>query len=208
MKGRFFLVVALTMVGVPKVAAKHPRVSVPNAAPSLEAFGFTLGQTPTLLTCPTTRDGSFDSRSWSAEMDATCLELANREQISADGRSKTTPVHFNHSDEIRMVSSSGAGTFELQRLDGKLQGILGRTSGADSQSRVYAVLRKKYGVPVTLIKKRVPGTQVDGLHAAWTFSNLRVNFDGIGATPREGSFSIITDAAFDHAKLVPLASGV
>lgn len=189
------------------MAAKHPRSSVPKAAPSLEAFGFTFGQTPTLLACPTTREGLFDSRSWSAEMDATCLESASRDKASADGRSKVSAVHFNHSDEVRMLSNARVTSLALQELDGKLQGIYGRTIDADSQSRIYAVLRQKYGTPSTLIKKRVPGTRVDGIRAIWKFSNLRVEFDGTGATASEGSFSILTAAAFDYADAGSMAPG-
>jgi len=200
MKGQFFLVLALAMVGGPTLAAKHPRVSTPKPAPSLEMFGFTLGQAPTLLTCPTTRDGSFDSKSWSAPMDATCLEPATKDRVSADGRSKTTPVHFNHSDEVRMLSSSRAESIELQILDGKLQGILGRTSGADSQKRIYTLLRKKYGVPTTVTKMRMTGTRVEGISAAWIFSNLRATFGRTSGIPGEDSFTIVTAAAYDYAK--------
>lgn len=200
MKGRFFLMFALAVAGGSVQAAKHSRASTPKAAPSLEAFGFILGQPPTLVTCPTARDGSFDSRSWTAALDATCLEPVTKNDVAADGRSKTTPVHFNHSDEVRMISSSRADSFELQVLDGKLQGVLGRTSGADGQGRMYALLRKKYGAPTTLTKKREAGTRVDGISAGWAFSNLRVAFESIAATPAEASFSITTAAAFEYAK--------
>lgn len=198
---------ALAVVGAPALAAKQHRLSSLKPAPSLEAFGFMLGQAPTLLTCPTTRDGSFDSRTWSAEMDATCLESTDPDKVTADGRSKISTVHFNHSDEAWMISNSRAGSLELQRLDGKLQGIYGRTAGADSQSRIYAVLRKKYGTPATLTKKRITGTRIDGIHAAWRFSNLRVDFDGMGATTSEGSFSILTSTAFDYADAAPSPAG-
>lgn len=199
--------VALAVAGAPALAAKRPHVAVPKPAPGLEAFGFTLGQTPTLLTCPTTRDGSFDSRTWSAEMDATCLESASR-KVSADGRSKTSAVHFNHSDEARMIASSHVGGLELQLLDGKVQGIVGQTTGADSQSRVFAVLRKKYGTPATLTRKRLPGIRNKGISARWKFSNLRVDFDGVGTTTTEGSFSILTTAAFDYENSVSPVPGM
>ena len=201
MKGRFCLMVALAVAGASALAAKHPRTSVLKAAPSLEAFGFTLGQVPTLLTCPTTKEGLFDSRSWSADLDATCLESASGDKAAADGRSKISAVHFNHSDKVRMLSHSPAGGLALQQLDGKLQGIYGRTTGADGQSRIYAVLRKKYGTPATLTRKRHAGTRVEGISATWKFSNLRVDFESTGAATGEGSFSILTSAAFDYTNV-------
>ncbi|MBB6242600.1 hypothetical protein [Rhodanobacter sp. MP1X3] len=202
MKGRLFLMLALTVAGGSVQAAKHTRGSTPKPAPSFEAFGFTLGQRPTLLTCPTTREGFFDGKAWSATLDATCLESPTHGEATADGRSKTTPVHFNHSDEPWVVSNNRAGSLELQILDGTVQGIRVRTSGVDSQKGIYAMLRKKYGVPTTLTKKHVPnriGAQLDGISADWLFSNLRVTFEGIGATPDEGSLSITTTGAFEYA---------
>lgn len=197
MKSRLFsmfvFTAALAAVGCAH-AARHASASAPKRAPSLEAFGFRLGLPPTLLPCPARRDGAFDSKSWSATMDATCLELPTQGDTTADGRLRTSTVHFNHSDDPRIPS---AVALRLQILDGKVQGIVVRTDGIRGQKAAFAMLRKNYGVPAELSRKPVDqGTRkVDGIIAAWTFSDLRVTFEGVGNTPEEGSFSITTTGA-------------
>jgi len=198
---------ALAAAGGSAQAAKRVRSSAPKPAPSLQAFGFTLGQRPTLLPCPTTKDGSFNSKSWSPSLDATCMESPTHGEVSADGRAKTMPVHFSHSDEPSLLSSIHARGLALQIFDGTVQSILVSTSGVDSQKNIYAMLRKKYGVPASLGKKPQEnrmGSPVEGINASWVFSDLRVIFEGIGATPDEGLLSITTTASFEHAAMSPL----
>jgi hypothetical protein len=191
MKNRFFLMFAL-MAAVGAVhATKHAGVSAARRAPSLEAFGFKLGLPPTLLPCPATREGVFDGRSWSATMDSTCLERPTSGGTTADGRSRTSVVHFNHSDDPRIVAATA---LSLQILDGTVQGIRVRTRGISAQKSVFAMLRKKYGVPSDLSREPLENgsRKVDSIRAVWTFSDLEVTFEGAGATPDEGSFSIST----------------
>ena len=206
MKARLFLMLALAAAGGTALAARRIRSSVPKPAPSLQAFGFTLGQRPTLLPCPTNKDGSFNSKSWSASLDATCMESPTPGEISADGRAKTVPVHFSHSDEPLLLSSIHARGLALQIFDGTVQSILVRTSGVDSQKNVYAMLRKKYGVPASIVRKPLANRMsepVDGISANWVFADLRVTFEGIGATSDDGLLAITTPGSFAHAASSP-----
>jgi hypothetical protein len=206
MKAKLFLMLALAVAGGSVQAAKRTRIATPRLASTLQVFGFTLGQSPTLVICPTTREGLFDSNTWSASLDSTCMDSPTHGAGSADGRGETMLVHFSRSDEPLLASGIHARGFALQILDGTVQGIFVRTGGAHSQKGIYAALRKKYGVPAALAMKHRQnerGATVDGISAAWLFSNLRVTFEGIGLTPDEGSLSITTPGSFEHAANPP-----
>ncbi len=205
MTGKLFLMLVLAAASGASQAAKHAKATFVKSAPSHQALGFTLGQPPTLITCPTAHDGSFDSQSWSASLDSTCMESPTHAEVSADGREKTLPVHFSLSEEPSIAPGVQARGLALQILDGTVQGVVVRTSGLNSQKAIYAMLRKKYGVPSSLAKKDA-GAAADGIRAEWVLSDLRVSFEGVGATPDEGSLSITTAGAFQHAMNSPASA--
>jgi len=209
MKARLILMLALTAAGISAAAQASHRARSPTSAPSLQIFGFALEQPPTLITCPTTRDGLFDSRSWSPTLDSTCMESPTRADTSADGRAKTLPVHFSRAEEPALAAGVHARSFALMILDGTVQGVVVRTSGLDSQKAVYAMLRKKYGTPTSVAKARGQngrtGKAAEGISASWTMADLRVDFEGIGTTADEGTIFITTASAFEHAMKSPSA---
>lgn len=167
----------------------------------MQIWGFTLEQPPTLIPCPADRNGVFDSRSWSASLDSTCMEPATRANTSADDRAKTLPVHFSRSEEPLLAPGVHARGFALLILDGTVQGVLVRTSGTDSQNAIYAMLRKKYGVPTALVKKHAQNGEKklsQSIGANWQFPHLRVSFEGREETTGEGTLSITTASAYDY----------
>ena len=203
MKAKLFLMLALSAAGVSATAqaAKFTRSSGQRSAPSPQILGFTLGQPPTLITCPTTRDGFFDSRAWSPTLDSTCMESPTRADTSADGRAKTLPVHFSRSEEPALAAGMHARGFALLILDGTVQGVLVSTSGLDSQKAIYAMLKKKYGIPTSIAKSHGQtgaGKPTEGISASWVFADVRVSFEGIEATADEGKLSITTLGAVDY----------
>ena len=205
MKAMLFLMLALSAAGISVTAqaAKFTRSTGHRSAPSLQLWGFMLGQPPTLITCPTTRDGLFNSRSWSPTLDSTCMESPTHTDTSADGRAKTLPVHFSRAEEPALAPSIHPRSFALLILDGTVQGVLVRTSGLDSQKAVYAMLRKKYGVPTSVARAHgqngTAGKAAEGISASWTIADPRVNFEGIGTTTGEGTLFIAMASAFEHA---------
>jgi len=208
MKAKLFLMLALSAAGVSATAqaAKFTRSSGQRSAPSPQILGFTLGQPPTLITCPTTRDGLFDTRSWSPTLDSTCMEAPTQADTSADGRAKTLPVHFSRSEEPALAAGMHARGFALLILDGTVQGVFVRTSGLESQKAVYTMLRKKYGVPTSVAKSHEQNStskEAEGISASWIFENLRVSFEGVGAATDEGTLSITTASAIEHVMKSP-----
>jgi hypothetical protein len=210
MKAKLFLMLALGAAGVSAnvQAARFTRSTGQRSTPDLQFLGFTLGQPPTLIVCPTTRDGLFDARSWSPTLDSTCMESPTQADTSADGRAKTLPVHFSRSEEPALAAGVHALGFALVILDGTVQGVLVRTSGLDSQKAVYAMLRKKYGVPTSLTKahgQNSTGKAAESIGASWIFADLRVSFEGIGTRTDEGALSVETASAFERAMTSPPA---
>ena len=211
MKAKLFLMLALSAASVSATAqaAKFSRSTGHRSAPSLQVWGFALGQPPTLIPCPTTRDGLFDSRSWSPTLDSTCMESPTHADTSADGRAKTLPVHFSRAEEPALAAGVHARSFALMILDGTVQGVVVRTSGLDSQKAVYAMLRKKYGTPTSVAKARGQNGRTEkaaeGISASWTMADLRVDFEGIGTTTDEGTIFITTASAFEQAMKSPSA---
>lgn len=192
---------ALSAAGISAAAQASHRATSPTSAPSLQILGFALEQPPTLITCPTTRDGRFDNRAWSPTLDSTCMESPTRADTSADGRAKTLPVHFSRSEEPALAAGMHARGFALLILDGTVQGVLVSTSGLDSQKAIYAMLKKKYGIPTSIAKthgQTGTGKPTEGISASWVFADLRVSFEGIEATADEGKLSITTIGAVDY----------
>ena len=203
MKAKLFLMLALSAASVSATAqtAKFTRSTGHRSAPSLQAWGFALGQPPTLIPCPTTRDGLFDSRSWTPTLDSTCMESPTHADTSADGRAKTLPVHFSRAEEPALAPSVHPRSFALLILDGTVQGVLVSTSGLDSQKAIYAMLKKKYGIPTSIAKthgQTGAGKSTEGIRANWVFADVRVSFEGIEATADEGKLSITTIGAVDY----------
>ena len=206
MKASLFLLLVLTGAGVSATAqaTKVVRSAGQRSAPSLQVLGFALGQPPTLIPCPTTRDGLFDSRSWSPTLDSTCMESPTHADASADGRAKTLPVHFSRAEEPMLAPGIHARGFALLILDGTVQGVVIRTGGMDGQKAIFAMLRKKYGVPTSVAKAQGHNSaekSAEGISASWVFTDLRVSFEGIDATTGEGTLSVTTPGAYDYAEL-------
>ncbi len=202
---------ALSAAGIAATAQAAARLRSPRSAPSLQILGFTLGQPPTLITCPTTRDGLFDSRSWSPTLDSTCMEAATHADTSSDGREKTLPVHFSRSEEPTLAPGTRARGFALVILDDTVQGLRVRTSGLDSQKATFAVLRKKYGPPTSVAGVHGQNSaerSAASISASWVFTDLKVRFEGIDATTGEGRLFITTVGAYEYAELSKSANQV
>ncbi len=137
------------------------------------------------------------------------MESPTHADTSADGRAKTLPVHFSRSEEPVLGPGIHARGFALLILDGTVQGVLVRTSGRDTQKAIYAMLRKKYGVPTSVAKAREQSgtnTSAEAISASWIFADLRVSFEGIGATADQGTLSITTTRAAEYVTTAASAS--
>jgi hypothetical protein len=200
MKARLFLMLALWAVFAGAQAAHTDRRAQNRAAVTLQFVGFTLGQPPTLIACPTDRSGAFDSRSWSPGLDSTCMETPTRASISEQGRANLLPVHFSRAEEPLLAPGVHPRGLALLIMDGAVQGVLVRTDGVSAQNAVYAMLRNKYGVPTTLSKRRAPnadGKTSEIISASWRFSDLRIRFEGSTEATHEGMLTVTTAGAAD-----------
>lgn len=94
-------------------------------------------------------------------------------------------------------SPAGVGNIRLLVITGHIEGITYTTNGIESQDDILQALNEKLGPPTEtgmLEKQNAMGAKFNGLSAAWTFTNGRANFVGIGSSYKRGFGDIYTSA--------------
>ena len=200
----------------PKTSYATP---VKRSAPDTRVFGLRLGAVPSVPECH--RDSKelgpgryqYSGTSYQDEDGKWVFFIADRCYENHETYSGPHPTPDNYGEGPTMgpvrngditfrfpitgpdSAAFGGDKIRGEIIEGKLENLLIETSGAKAQIGVLRQLVNKYGKPSSSLRTHLQngfGAKYEGIEAHWIFTNLIVDFYGIGDKVDEGYVSIYT----------------